>query len=134
MNLTNQSKNLLIITACMMALSVAIGAFGAHGLKAILSEPLLKIYNTGVSYQFYNTLGLFAIALTHNFVPNSKKVILAGYMLFIGTLIFSFSLYLLVLLQIGWLGAITPIGGTLMIISWIMFVYGLIKDNKLDNN
>lgn len=118
----------------MMALAIAIGAFGAHGLKAIVDENLMKIYHTGVQYHFYNTLGLFIIAFLTYFLPHSKRLIVAGYMLFIGTLIFSFSLYLLVLLKVSWLGAITPIGGTLMIIAWLLSSYAIWKDLKIDNN
>ena len=118
----------------MMALAIAIGAFGAHGLKAILNESLMKIYQTGVQYHFYNTLGLFVIAFMTYILPHSKKIVVSGYMLFAGTLIFSFSLYLLVLLKVSWLGAITPIGGTLMIIAWLLFAYSVLKDLKIDNN
>ena len=125
-----QSKNFLVIASFMMALSVAIGAFGAHGIKSSVDEYLMAIYNTGVEYQFYNTLGLFVIAFLINFIENNKKLILSAYLLFIGTLIFSFSLYLLVILKASWLGAITPIGGTLMIIAWLIVGFSLIKEIK----
>lgn len=118
----------------MMALAIAIGAFGAHGLKAIVDESLMKIYQTGVQYHFYNTLGLFVIAGLTLIMPTSKRLVVAGYMLFLGTFIFACSLYLLVLLKTSWLGAITPIGGTLMIIAWLMCAYSLIKDLNIDNN
>lgn len=115
----------------MMALSIAIGAFGAHGLKAIVDESLMKIYQTGVQYQFYNSLGLFAFAFMTFILPLSKRIVVAGYMLFIGTLIFSCSLYMLVLLKVSWLGAVTPIGGTLMIIAWLLAFFTLVKDLKI---
>lgn len=134
MQLTKYTKLFLIIASFMMALAIAIGAFGAHGLKAIVDESLMKIYQTGVQYHFYNTLGLFAIALVSFFMPSSKKVAVAGFMLFIGTVIFSFSLYLLVLLKASWLGAITPIGGTLMIIAWLTLAYAIIKDLNVERN
>ena len=118
----------------MMALAIAIGAFGAHGLKAILDESLMAIYQTGVQYHFYNTLGLFAIALLSALMPSSKKIVIAGFLLFIGTVIFSFSLYLLVLLHLSWLGAITPIGGTLMIIAWLLTAYAIVKDLNIEHN
>lgn len=131
MQLTQHSKNFLIIASFMMAAAIAIGAFGAHGLKAIVDESLMKIYQTGVQYHFYNSLGLFAFAFCAYLMPTSKRVAVAGYMLFIGTLIFSCSLYMLVLLKASWLGAITPIGGTLMIIAWLVLFFALIKDLKV---
>ena len=134
MKLTINTKIFLIISSIMMALAIAIGAFGAHGLKAVVDEDLMKIYQTGVQYHFYNTLGLFVIAFMTYFLPNSKRLVFAGYMLFAGTIIFSFSLYFLVLLKVSWLGAITPIGGTLMIIAWLLSAFAIFKDLKIDNN
>ena len=112
----------------MMILNIAIGAFGAHGLKAYLDEYSLGVYNKAVSYSFYNTLGLFAIAFMTYIIPKSTKIIKAYYFVLVGTLIFSFSLYILALSKIMWLGAITPIGGTLMIIGWIIAVLAIRKD------
>lgn len=129
MTLFNSSKKFLSIAAFMMALSIAIGAFGAHGLKAHVDEALLTIYHTGVEYQFYNTLGLFALALIMNFKANTKKLVIASYLLIVGMLIFSFSLYFLVLLKLPILGAVTPIGGTLMIVAWLLAAYSITKDN-----
>ena len=134
MLITKQTKNFLLIATLMMAIVIAIGAFGAHGLKATTDEYLMNIYHTGVQYHFYNTLGLFAVAFLTYILPNSKKIVISGYLLTIGTLIFSISLYLLVLLKASWLGAITPIGGTLMIISWITIFYAILKELKIDSN
>lgn len=112
----------------MMALNIAIGAFGAHGLKPYLNEYSTLIYNKAVSYSFYNTLGLFAIAFISTLMKESSKISTAFYSVFIGTIIFSFSLYILALSKIMWLGAITPIGGTLMIIGWIMVAVKVYKE------
>lgn len=121
-------KLFLTIACIMMALAVAIGAFGAHGLKSIVEENLLKTYNTGVAYHFYNTLGLFASCFIMFLKPNSKKALVASWLILIGTIIFSFSLYLLVVLNMPILGAITPIGGTLLIIAWILLAIAILKD------
>lgn len=131
MRITAYTKNFLLIASLMMALAIAIGAFGAHGLKAHVDESLMKIYQTGVQYHFYNTLGLFAIAFLSTLLPQSKKILVSGYLIFLGTLIFSFSLYTLVLLKLSWLGAITPIGGTLMIIGWLLAAFSL-KDLNVE--
>lgn len=128
MTLTNNSKKILCIASVMMAIAIAIGAFGAHGLKAIVSEDMLKVYNTGVEYHFYNTLGLFALAFIQNFKPQSKKLFIASWLILIGMIIFSFSLYLLVILNMPILGAITPIGGTLLIFAWLIIAYAILKD------
>lgn len=128
MAISNNTKLFLSIASFMLALSVAIGAFGAHGLKEAVSETMLKTFNTGVEYQFYNTLGLFATSFMIYLKPESKKLVIASWLILLGTLIFSFSLYLLVLLNLPILGAITPIGGTLMIIAWLMVSYTIYKD------
>jgi uncharacterized membrane protein YgdD (TMEM256/DUF423 family) len=131
MLVTKNTKNFLLIASFMMALVIAIGAFGAHGLKATTDEYLMAVYNTGVQYHFYNTLGLFAIALITYFLPNSKQIVVSGYLLILGTLIFSCSLYLLVILKVSWLGAITPFGGTLMIISWMVIGFTVLNELKI---
>lgn len=128
MTLNNNSKKFLALASLMMALVIAIGAFGAHGIKSIVTDSMLKIYNTGVEYHFYNTLGLFVVAFLINFYPNSKKLVRSAWLIFIGMSIFSFSLYALVLFSIPVLGAITPIGGSLLIIAWLMTAYAILKD------
>ncbi len=121
-------KRFLTIASFMMALAVAIGAFGAHGLKSIVEPKLLVTYHTGVEYHFYNTLGLFAASFVMFLKENSKKAVVASWLIFIGTIIFSFSLYLLVILNAPYLGAITPIGGTLQIIGWVLLAISILKD------
>lgn len=134
MLINKNTKAFLFIASLMMAIVIAIGAFGAHGLKASTDEYMMAIYNTGVEYHFYNTLGLFAVAFISYLLPRCKKIIIAGYLLILGTLIFSVSLYMLVLLKLSWLGAITPIGGTLMIISWLIIAFTLLKEIKVEHN
>ena len=128
MTLNKNSKKFLAIASFMMALVIALGAFGAHGLKEILNDSMMKVYNTGVEYHFYNTLGLFIVAFLINFYPNSKKILRSAWLIFIGMCIFSFSLYALAILSLPILGAITPIGGSLLIIAWLMTTYGILKD------
>ena len=125
-------KTFMVIASFMMALTIAIGAFGAHGLKPYLDEYSTDIYQKAVSYQFYNTLGLFFISFVSYLLPVSTKIKKAFYFILIGTLVFSCSLYILSLTKIMWLGAITPIGGSLMIIGWILCGYVIIKELKLD--
>ena len=128
MILNNKIKIFLAIASFMMALGICLGAFGAHALKSILDEHMLKIYNTGVQYQFYNTLGLFISTFIYALKPDSKKVFISLILIVVGMCIFSFSLYFLTILSMPILGAITPIGGSLLIIGWLTLTYGIVKD------
>ncbi len=128
MILNNKIKIFLAIASFMMALGICLGAFGAHALKSILDEYMLKVYNTGVQYQFYNTLGLFVGTFIYALKPDSKKIFISLILIIVGMCIFSFSLYFLTILAMPILGAITPIGGTLLIIGWLTLTYGILKD------
>jgi len=128
MTLTKQSKTFLQISSILMAIAISIGAFGAHGLKPYLDEYGLSIYAKATSYEFYMTIGLFIISFISIIIPNSTKVKTSFYLVLSGMLIFSFSLYILALTKIMWLGAITPIGGSLMIIGWIVLFFTIKND------
>lgn len=128
MILNDKTKMFLAIASFMMALVIALGAFGAHGLKSILDEYMLKVYNTGIQYHFYNTLGLFIATFIYALKPQSRKIYISLWLILIGMIIFSFSLYALTILNMPILGAITPIGGTLLIIAWLTLTYGILKD------
>lgn len=103
----------LVLAAGNGFIAVGAGAFGAHGL-AELPERYLNAFKTGAMYQMYHALGLLAIAL----LPASRAATVAGWGFLIGTIIFSGSLYALALTRVGVFGAITPIGGVLMLIGW----------------
>jgi uncharacterized membrane protein YgdD (TMEM256/DUF423 family) len=98
-------------------LAVALGAFGAHGLKERLSPTDLETWLTGVRYQAWHALALLGLAC----LPAGwRRVGPAALLLALGTVIFSGTLYALVLLDQRWLGAVTPVGGTLMIAGWVV--------------
>ncbi|WP_024954681.1 DUF423 domain-containing protein [Sulfurospirillum arcachonense] len=124
--MNNTSKQFAIYGAVFMALAVSLGAFGAHGLKAIVSKEMLVIYHTGVEYQFYHALGLFAVSFIASF-QESTLVKRAGYFMIAGIVIFSGSLYAITLSGIKILGAITPIGGVSFIVAWILLVFSIKK-------
>ncbi|QKF73157.1 DUF423 domain-containing membrane protein [Aliarcobacter faecis] len=128
MIIDNKAKNFLSLATLFMATAIMLGAFGAHGLKKILEPEMLKIFHTGVEYQFYNTFGLFFATLIYILKKESKKIKVSLYLIVIGTLIFSVSLYLLTILNMPVLGAITPIGGTLQIIAYLLLCFGILKD------
>ena len=100
-------------------LAVALGAFGAHGLKARLTADLLNTFETGVRYHLYHALALFAVAYALSRWPSASLTPIAGWLFVAGTVLFSGSLYLLALTGLRWLGAITPFGGLALIAGWI---------------
>lgn len=105
----------------MGALAVAFGAFGAHALNATLeANGRLETYETAVRYQFYHTLVLIVLALAYKQFKNKKLINWAAWSFFAGTVVFSGTLYILCLTGITILGAITPIGGVLLMIGWVL--------------
>ena len=110
----------LFLGALCALIGVGMGAFGAHALKASLSPEQLSIYQTGVSYQMWHALGLIGIALALLQAPTSKLLKWAGALMFIGIVLFSGSLYFLVLLDMTILGVITPVGGVSLICAWFL--------------
>ncbi|MDD2639986.1 MAG: DUF423 domain-containing protein [Arcobacteraceae bacterium] len=127
--MNKSTKNFLIMACLLMATAVSLGAFGAHGLKKIITPDMLSVCQTGVQYQFYHALGLLGVAFIAH-VNSTKLVNMAGNLMFTGVMIFSGSLYLLVILNIKWLGAITPIGGVLMVVSWVLLAWSVFRSNE----
>ena len=115
-----------MIASVLLALAVAIGAFGAHGLKSQISSEMLQIYKTGVEYHFYHALGLLLIGVLAAFMP-SVFAKWSAILLFTGIVLFSGSLYVLAITGIKWLGAITPFGGLSFIAGWILLFIGVWK-------
>jgi uncharacterized membrane protein YgdD (TMEM256/DUF423 family) len=108
------------ISALLIAVSIACGAFAAHGLKDKLDPYYLGIFEKAAYYQLTQGLGLFCITLLgRTEALPGPFIITIFWILFAGIAIFSGSLFILALTQIKWLGAITPIGGALMILAWI---------------
>jgi uncharacterized membrane protein YgdD (TMEM256/DUF423 family) len=103
--------------AIAMAFGVALGAFGAHGLKSRLTPDLLAIYETGVRYHLVHGLALFVTAWLAG-EDKGRAARLAGLLFVVGILLFSGSLYLLALTGVRALGAITPLGGVAWIAAW----------------
>jgi len=125
-------KTFLVLAFMLAALTVIIGAFGAHGLKAKITPEQLKTYETGISYQFYHTFALIVTSLLMNRMDSSILTYAALAFLF-GIVCFSGSLYLLSTRELlgltswRWLGPITPIGGVAFIVGWILLAVGVWK-------
>jgi uncharacterized membrane protein YgdD (TMEM256/DUF423 family) len=106
------------------ALSVALGAFGAHALRDRIEASLLANYQTGVSYMFYHALALFVVVLALTRWPGSNQPIWAGWLFIVGIVFFSGSLFVMAFTGQRWLGAITPIGGVAFIAGWLLLAWG----------
>jgi uncharacterized membrane protein YgdD (TMEM256/DUF423 family) len=107
-------------------LGVALGAFGAHGLRGTLSPADMQIFETGVRYQVYHALGLVAVAWASTRWPAASTTA-AGWLLVAGILVFSGSLYALVLTGHRWMGAITPIGGLCFLAGWALLAWSAFR-------
>ncbi|MBI3323962.1 MAG: DUF423 domain-containing protein [Candidatus Omnitrophica bacterium] len=103
----------------LMFLGVALGAFGAHGLKAILSVEAQEIYRTAVFYHLIHGLGLVGVGWLQTMKPHDALIQWAGWAFLIGVLLFSGSLYLLSLTGIKKLGMVTPLGGMALLAGWL---------------
>lgn len=112
-----RARAMLIAGAASGFLTVAFGAFGAHGLKGRVGADLLAVFHTGVNYQGLHALALLACGLWALQRP-ARGVSVAAWAFLIGTIVFSGSLYLMTLTGVRWLGAITPIGGTAFLVGW----------------
>jgi uncharacterized membrane protein YgdD (TMEM256/DUF423 family) len=131
-----KQKNILLLGIVMAAIAVILGAFGAHGLKKIVTTEQLEVFKTGVQYQFYHAIGMILVGLI---AQNIQHVLIkqAAWMFFGGIVAFSGSLYLLTLFfalnteGVKWIGVITPIGGLLFITGWIMLGLGVFKNKNL---
>jgi len=111
---------IISIAATSAALAVALGAFGAHALKARLAEADLLIWQTAVNYHIWHSLALLALGVLMNVVKPPSQLLWSARSLLLGIIIFSGSLYLLVLTDTRWLGAITPLGGVAFIVGWLL--------------
>jgi len=125
--MTALTKIFLLLGSINAALAVGLGAFGAHILRGRLSESLLGTYQTGVQYHFYHALGLFAVALAASLLPEAALVKWSGWLMLVGIILFSGSLYLLSITGMRWLGAITPLGGVAFISAWLLLAAAALK-------
>lgn len=119
-------KILIAVGAVLAGIGVAAGAFGAHGLSDVLSPARLSVYETAVRYHLIHALALVVTGVLATSVP-SVQVAGSGYLFLSGILLFSGSLYLLVLTDTPWLGAVTPVGGAAWIAGWAVLAYSAWK-------
>ncbi len=109
------------IAVILAMLAVMAGAFGAHALKERLSTESLNAFETAVRYQMFHALGLMAVCWMMSTRP-SGLVTASGVCMVIGVILFSGSIYGLSLLHWRWLGPVTPLGGTILIVAWLLLL------------
>jgi uncharacterized membrane protein YgdD (TMEM256/DUF423 family) len=119
------NKN-LSITALLGALTIILGAFGAHALKEKLSPEILQSFETAVRYQMYHVLALLFVNIYHGFSNKTKNMI--SYLFFMGIIFFSGSIYAITAgVNPKSIWFITPLGGLLFIIGWVFMFYSFVK-------
>ena len=125
-------KLFLILGTILSALAVALGAFGAHGLKKLVDAETVATYQTGVQYQMYHALALLALGIL-SFRFQNALINYAGFSFVGGIVLFSGSLYLISSFKAmnktvpGFVYPITPLGGLLFILGWIFLLFALLK-------
>lgn len=131
-------KKFLRIGSVLAMLAVALGAFGSHGLEGKLTPEQINTFQIGVRYHFYHTFAVLLIGVLLYF-RKTKLMVTAAWLFVAGIVCFSGSLYLLSVrewlnLPVGWLGPVTPIGGLLFIVAWLLFLVSTFQDNELYRN
>ena len=113
-------KIFVLLGSVSALLGVALGAFGAHGLKSRVTAEMLAVWQTGVQYHLFHALGLLLIGILCHLLPGAGLVRSAGWFLLGGTALFSGSLYVIVLSGVRALGMITPLGGVAFLVGWLL--------------
>lgn len=127
--MNRQSRNCLIVASVFFAMSVALGAFGAHGLRATLSQKAMHTFETGVDYQFLHAIALFIVYFIGQMHQIQLKL---TYWIFVmGIIFFSFNCYIYALSGIKVFAMIVPVGGVLFLVGWMSLIVQLIKKKDI---
>lgn len=121
------ARLVLVLASAAMFLAVALGAFGAHALKARLSPEMTAVWQTAVQYHAWHALGLFGLGLLMLHWPERAGLGLAAWLLLGGIALFSGSLYALALTGVRGLGAVTPIGGVCFLAGWAVLAWAVAR-------
>ena len=124
------NKKIEVTAAFLVAITIAIGAFGAHGLKKLVDAASLASFEAGVRYQMYHALALFVIGLTPFISEKLKRRV--SWLFILGILLFSGSIYFLSLqdvlpFSVKGIALLTPLGGLLFIVGWVMLAIGVLR-------
>lgn len=121
-----QVKQQVVIATSILALAVLIGAFGAHGMKNLVTPEKLVTFETGVRYHFYHGFGLLLVALAQQLF-SGLNLRFSFYSFLVGILLFSFNCYFYVLSGLKMFAMIVPVGGVLFVIGWASFAWKTLK-------
>jgi uncharacterized membrane protein YgdD (TMEM256/DUF423 family) len=122
------SRWVLCAGAGLALLAVILGAFAAHGLKAVLDTQQLALFETASRYQMYHALALLVVGVMLTNLQFSQSLLkLAAFAFILGIFLFCGSLYLLALSGITWLGAITPLGGIALLAGWLVMMVAALR-------
>ncbi|MBE0596107.1 MAG: DUF423 domain-containing protein [Desulfuromonadales bacterium] len=120
-------RTFVLLGSLNLFLAVGLGAFGAHGLRSRVEAALLGTWQTGVLYHLVHALGLVLIGILIHLLPQAPLLRAAGWALLAGIVLFSGSLYLLVLTGVRPLGAITPFGGVAFLAGWLLLALAVAR-------
>jgi len=126
MTLHPQAKKALVLGSLLLAVGVLIGAFGAHGLKNMVTPDKLVTFETGVRYHFYHAFGILFLGVVQQ-ILQTQKFNVSLYSFLVGILLFSFNCYLYALTGIKTFAMIVPVGGTLFVLGWIVMMVKFLK-------
>ena len=121
-------KTGILLGTFLAFMTVVLGAFGAHALKEQLSAYGQSVYDNAIFYQMFHSLAILFVSVLQYSISDLDLSICI-WLFFLGIILFSGSLYILALTNIKWLGAITPIGGVLFIVSWLIIFYKVLYLN-----
>jgi uncharacterized membrane protein YgdD (TMEM256/DUF423 family) len=124
-------KLFIILGSLNALIGVGLGAFGAHGLKSKVAPDMLTVWETAVQYHLVHALGLIMIGILCQLMPEASLVRTSGWLLLAGIVMFSGSLYALVLTGTKLLGIITPIGGVAFLVGWLLLALSAWRDASL---
>ena len=117
-------KIAFIFAALAGAIGVVLGAFGAHALRGSIEPRLMETFQTAVQYQLIHALALLMVSLTMGWLGQSLSFEISAYAFMAGVILFSGSLYGMVLTDMEWLGPVTPLGGLCLIVGWLALLVG----------
>ncbi len=121
-------KTFLLLGSINTFICIALGAFGAHGLKQILSTDMLAVFQIGVQYHLYHAFGMLFIGLLLLHFPKARLIEASGWLMLLGILLFSGTLYVTSLTEISGLGMVAPFGGTSFLSAWALLAFALWKE------
>ncbi len=121
-------KTFLLLGTINTFICIALGAFGAHGLKQILTTDKLAVFEIGVQYHLYHALGMLVIGLLLLYFPKSRMIAASGWLMLLGIMLFSGTLYVTSLTEISGMGIVAPFGGTSFLSAWALLTYAIWKE------